>query len=66
LSSPRLRAVVLRTYQPTTDAAVRAVELLLRCNQGVKKAVEPAPESNGRNNVRKGQDAHTANQSIPK
>jgi hypothetical protein len=44
VSPPKQRAVVLRTYQPTTDATARAVEMLLRCDQGTKKGTKPALE----------------------
>jgi hypothetical protein len=41
VSPPRQAAVVLRIYQPTPDATARAVEMLLRCDQGIKKAAHP-------------------------
>jgi hypothetical protein len=37
----RSSPAVSRDYKPTVDATVRAVELLLRSNQGTKRAVHP-------------------------
>ena len=41
MSPSRQRAVVLRVYQPTTNATARALEMLLRSEQAIKKVAHP-------------------------
>jgi len=50
------------TPEQARDARARAWAYVFRCWQEKQKAAEPAPEPDGRNDVRKGQDAHTATQ----
>jgi hypothetical protein len=49
------------TTEQVRDARARAWAYVFRCWQEKQKAVEPAPEPDSRNDVRKGQDAHTTN-----
>jgi hypothetical protein len=60
VSTPKQRISVTRTYRHEPDNCARALELLLKKSVN-KMAAEPA-QPDGRDDVRKGQDAHTATQ----
>jgi hypothetical protein len=47
------------TTEQARDARARALRFVLDCH-AKKKAARPAPVPDGRDDVRKGQDAHTA------
>jgi hypothetical protein len=54
----RNTAVVSREYREAPDQCARALKLLLQ--KPVKQAAEQTPMPDGPDDVRKGQDAHTA------
>jgi hypothetical protein len=55
VSSSRRGAVVTRDYKNSPDDCARALELLLK--KPVSKAVEPAPEPDGRDGTKVQEDS---------